>query len=245
MWSKRQKKMIERKLCANCWRKHRNSQRPVPSHQRSDKTGDDAGAIAIGCISSKLEHMLFDPNLGWKRIESMHHPTLKLSVNIDPKDYEKLGRRSPRVQRSTISVVTDTGAQSCFWGLSEFLRCGFQTGDLIPVKHTLYAANKEKIDISGAILLRLHGNNSAGQSRTAAVMTYVSPNTQRFYLSREALIQLGVIGKNFPRVGSADEECAIEEENASCGCLVRTSPPRRPENLPFPPTEANIPKMRK
>ena len=70
----------------------------------------------------------------------------------------------------------------------------------------------------------------------AAVMTYVSPNNQRFYLSREALVQLGVIAKDFPRVGSADEECAIDDNKAPCGCSIRTDPPPRPNELPFAPT---------
>eukprot|EP00111_Clytia_hemisphaerica_P011054 TCONS_00032366-protein len=202
-WSKRQKKMVERKLCATCWRKHNPRNNLKGGTRQREPTGDDADAIAfsIDCITNntKLEHMLFDPSSGWKSHDSMKHPTLKLSVNVDPRDYAKLGRPTPKVQPSQVNVVTDTGAQSCLWGLSDFIRCGFNVNDLIPVKHTLYAANKEKIDVSGAILLRLQGTDSAGQTRMAAVMTYVSPNTQRFYLSREALVQLGVIRKDFPR----------------------------------------------
>ena len=246
VWSKRQKKMTERKLCNACWRTHnpRNAQKNSTTRQQQP-LGDDTGAIAlsIDCITNKLEHMLFDSSSGWKRHDSMRHPTLKLLVDVDPRDYVKLGRSTPKVQPSQISVVTDTGAQSCLWGLSDFLRCGFSMNDLIPVKHTLYAANKEKIEVSGAIFLRLQGTDSAGQTRTAAVMTYVSPSTQRFFLSREALIQLGVIAKDFPRVGSADEECTIENDTAPCGCSVRTSPPPRPEDLPFTPTVENIPQM--
>jgi len=187
--------------------------------------------------------MLFDSSSGWKRHDSMKHPTLKLQVDVDPRDYVKLGRSTPKVQPSQISVVTDTGAQSCLWGLSDFLRCGFSMNNLIPVKHTLYAANKEKIEVSGAIFLRLQGTDSAGRICTEAVMTYVSPSTQRFFLSQEALIQLGVIAKDFPRVGSADEECTVEIDAAPCGCSVRTSPPPRPEELPFAPTVENIPQM--
>ena len=35
-------------------------------------------------------------------------------------------------------------------------------------------------------------------------MAYVSPDTRNFYLSRHACIQLSVIPKDFPKVGSAD-----------------------------------------
>ena len=114
----------------------------------------------------------------------------------------------------------------------------------MPVKHTLYAANKAEIMVSGAILLRLHGVNADGETKTAAVMTYVSPSTQRFYLSRDALIQLGVISKDFPRIGSADGECAVDSSSAPCGCPVRSLPPDRPSALPFPPIQENISEMR-
>ena len=92
--------------------------------------------------------------------ESMRHPTLQLTVAVDPADYHKINHPAPRVQPSKVTVVTDTGAESCLWGLSDFLRCGFSTYDLTPVKHTLYAANKEDIKVSGAILTRFSGNNN-------------------------------------------------------------------------------------
>jgi len=115
-WSRRQKKMIERKLCLPCWQQ--NNARASPKHntQRTERIGDDAGAIAVGSISTnsdRLEHMLFQPGKGWKRIESMQHPTLQLSVSIDPNDYRELGRPAPKVQPTKVTVVTDTGTQSC------------------------------------------------------------------------------------------------------------------------------------
>ena len=115
---------------------------------------------------------------------------------------------------------------SCLWGLLNFYRAGFKDSDLIPVKRTMVAANKEPINISGAILLRVSGKDNLGDTYTAAVMAYVSPDTTKFYLSREALIQLYVIPKNFPRIGAASSEnSAIASRNgrAKCGCLSRTS----------------------
>ena len=194
--------------------------------------------------------MVFEPASGWKQTHSIQHPTLKLLVSADPSDYEAINHPAPKIVPCDVCVVTDTGAQSCLWGLSDFLRCGFKQTDLIPVKHTLYAANKEKIEISGAILIRLSGTDDHGELRTAAIMAYVSPRTQRFYLSEEALVQLRVIPRDFPRIGSASENCVIAETEQSetplapCGCPKRTLPPSRPEQLPFDCTEENVPKMR-
>ena len=253
-WSKRHKKLIERKFCLSCWQKNSPRQSPKgdDSSKLKAKADSDAGAIAIGGITSQpLDHMLFEPESGWRRTNSIQHPTLKLRLSVDSSDYDAVDRPTPKVTPCDVSVVTDTGAQSCLWGLSDFLRSGFKESDLIPVKHTLYAANKEKIDVAGAILIRLSGVDSNGELRSAAIMAYVSPRTQRFYLSKEALVQLDVIPRDFPRIGSASENCVVEDKNhsdtplAPCGCPKRTLPPQRPEKLPFDCTEENIPAMRK
>ena len=75
-------------------------------------------------------------------------------------------------------------------------------------------------------------------------MAYVSPDTDRFYLSRETLIQLHIISKNFPEVGSAQEVSGTVHEMEPCGCPTRTLPPTRPQSLSFECTTENNPKMR-
>ena len=213
-WSKRHKKLIEQKYCLVCWQK--NSPRQQGGLERSKDKGKDKSdpdAIAIGGRTSTplLDHMLFYFKSGWKRIESMKHPTLKLTVSVGQSCYREINPSPPNVKPSSVTVVTNTGAQSCLWGFSGFLRCGFNTKDLIPVKHTLYAANKEKMDVLRDILIRLNGTTGNGDLKNAAIMAYVSPNTQRLYLSQEgeAWIQLGLITRYFPRIGSADENCTV------------------------------------
>ena len=62
----------------------------------------------------------------------------------------------------SLNITTDTGAQSCLCSLKDFLRCGFKHSDLLPVKRTILAANREQIDITGALFLKLSGKDSAG-----------------------------------------------------------------------------------
>ena len=108
----------------------------------------------------------------------------------------------------------------------------------------MLAANREEIQIEGAIFVRLSGEDAQGGTYTAPVMAYVSPSTQKFYLSQESLIQLGVILKNFPQVGAALEASAIEHSMSPCGCPTRALPPGRPDSLPFPCLPENNGKMR-
>ena len=180
-----------------------------------------------------LDHHIFDHKNGWRRAESMAHPTLRLRVSTDQDDYSRINAQFPDVMPSYVSVVTDTGAQSCLWSLADFYRCGFSDSDLLPVKRTMVAANQEEIEIVGAIFIRLSAKDNLGNVHTAAVMAYVSPSTNKFYMSREALVQLGVISKDFPRVGAFVESCPIQVGTADCGCQLRSLPPTRPTRLPF------------
>ena len=192
-----------------------------------------------------LDHHIFDSSEVWKKAESMQHPTLKLRINVDTTDYEHVGVKCPNVKPSHINAVTDTGAQSCLWGLQDFYNHGFKKSDLLPMRRTLIAANREEIEISGAVFIRLTGSDQKGVTYTAPVMIYISPSTEKFYLSRETLIQLGVISRSFPRVGRALghalEHTAIEHDKHSCGRGLegRGLPPRRPDSMPFPCTPEN------
>ena len=105
--------------------------------------------------------------------------------------------------------------------------------DLIKVHHTMEAANAAPIEIDGAILLGLSGKNDKSDEEIhAAVMIYVSPDSKKFYLSKEAMVQLGIIHHDFPQVGVAfpmHSECSEAELDSlaatSCGCEVRCPPP--------------------
>ena len=175
----------------------------------------------------------------------MQHPTLRLRLTAEKTDYDYIGAKFPRIAPSYVTVVSDTGAQSCLWGLKDFYRYGFIKSDLLPVKHSMVAANSERINIVGAILVRLSGLDDHGRSHTAPIMVYISSSTKRFYLSREALIQLGVISKDFPRVGAAMESCSVERREKVCGCPVRSLPPEISKFLPFPCSSENNTKMKK
>ena len=197
-----------------------------------------------------LDHHIFDTHDGWRKAESMSHPTLNLQLSTDPSDYAHLNIPCPEVKPKEVSTVTDTGAQSCLWGLLGFYACGFKDSDLRPVRRTIRAANREEIEIAGAILLCLTGTADDSTTHTARVMVYVSPSTRKFYLSREALIQLKVIPPDFPKVGSAAKASselhasAIASDVAPCGCPVRKLPPGMPDKLLFEPCPENIEPMK-
>ena len=268
VWSKRQKKTVECTLCYPCWRKNNPKRGKGSKGPNDNRPADETSALLVGgitavtsisdCESSSissrdnphggkeiiLDHHIFNSQDGWKKSESLPHPTLRLQLTADASDYNHIGAMCPSVTPSYVTVVSDTGAQSCLWSLHDFYRCGFKDSDLLPVKRTMRAANMEEIEISGAVFVRLSGTDASGNTHTAPIMAYVSPSTQKFYLSREALVQLGVIPKNFPEIGAAMEASAIACQTAPCGCPMRSLPPERPDKLPFPVCPENNEKMK-
>ena len=125
-------------------------------------------------------------------------------------------------------------AQPCLWSLQTFLRAGFRNKDLIPVKHTLCAAIEEHISVSGAIFLRLSALDGNGRNCTTALILYVGPATNRFHLSRDALIQLSITNPSFPQLGGSTlQQSAINNQKHLCECPKCTKPPSRLNSLPF------------
>ena len=228
-----------------------------------------------GCTSAVnsvvLNHQIFTKE-GWQVATNLSHPVLRLRMSTNEDDYKKFNKPFPRIQPKYVDVVTDSGAQSVVWSRDEFNRSGFHASDLIPVQHAMKAANAVRIAIDGAILLRLSGLTREGTPVEAAVMAYISPDVKDFFLSKEAMMQLGIIGNDFPRLGvtaglrgpiscqsggeaterdfpSAMPPSDIRDKphddlKAECGCLKRQLPPQAPQTLPFPCLPENRNRMK-
>ena len=207
------------------------------------------GSMSVGRRRITLDHHIFTPD-GWKRALSLSHPVLRLTISINRDDYANFGLAAPSIIcPKDLDTVSDSGAQSCLWSREEYLSCGFLLKDLIKVDHRMQAANRAPIRIDGAILIRLSGKDENGKSIEAAVMVYISPDSKHFYLSKEAMVQLGVIPKDFPKVGAAflhPSACStsVDPISVTCNCAQRSPPPGMPDSLPFAACPENVPKMK-
>ena len=111
----------------------------------------------------------------------------------------------------------------------------------------MQAANNDNIHILGATILRLSGKNNKGEECSTRQMVYMTDNTDKLFLSREACVDLGIIPNTFPTIGEAEEtesgnhKCLPAQHQ--CQCPKRTKPPPIPTSLQFPATEANREKL--
>ena len=209
----------------------------------------------MSCVYAvELNHHIFTDG-DWRKVSSLQHPMLTVKVSVVEADYHKLGFDCPNVRPFNLCVVADSGAQSCLWSRAEFHKFGFSAGELIPVRHTMKSANRTLITIDGAIIFRLSGCSANGKHKEAAVIVYISPDVCSFYLSKEAMVQLGIIPVSFPQVGAvaALEQHPVTElgdnsdrqpKVALCGCFQRNKPPGKPDKLPFSCTSENVGRMK-
>ena len=257
--------------CVECWKKQTAQNKPpntdsdqvkessavsfeistahLDSASPSSNTNDCSSVInAVQTKSLTLNHHVFT-NGNWKLKLAQPHPTVQLKVSTDSSDYEGFGFDNPGILDQLIKAIVDSGAQCCLWGLADCLAAGFRQSDLIPVRQKLNAVSRMRINIYGAVILRMNGVSQDERKHSCAAIVYVSPDVSGFYLSKEAMIQLQIIPADFPRVGGAASsestgKVAATQAVAECGCPLRTMPPGMPDKLPFACDPNNIEKMK-
>ena len=253
--------------CAKCYKERRKRFNNKSTSENSETPSPEVGGTFAqvstinATISSinhknepkyvKLTHHIFKTG-EWRKAQFLHHPKIDLTISVSASDYRDFGRDCPYIKPSKVSVMTDSGAQSCLWSMNGFLSAGFTKADLLPVSIELLAANKSPINIAGAIIVRLQGyHKDRGKKFSCASMVYVSEDANGFYLSCEAMIDLAIVPPNFPSVGAAASDyeqqlygqkatdhyralnagCSEPSSNpeSPCTCPVRTVVPYRPK----------------
>ena len=67
----------------------------------------------------------------------------------------------------------------------------------------MHSANNNGIKILGAAILRFSGRSKPGQTIETRQIVYVTSDSDKLFLSREACMALGMISENFSTVGEA------------------------------------------
>ena len=185
--------------------------------------------------------------------EAIQTSTIHQATDEHPKedcDHFRFPLRIPQ-KHFFVSAMADTGCQSCLAGLKIVKKLGLSTRDLIPVNIKMHAADNHDIRILGATILRRSGKNNKGEEWSTRQMIYVTNNTDKLFLSREACIDLSIIPNTFPTVDQAEGTNPANSIGATdtsppqqeCQCPKRTKPPPIPTSLPYPATEANREKL--
>ena len=240
-------------ICFNCWKK---KSQECAAAQMNHCVSTTSRKLESKVSSFILSHRVFNNNW-WRKANKNTHPTLYISIS-------HVGSSRSAV----VNVIADTGAQSNLWGYNDFISKGFSKKDLSPVTLRISAANNQSLNIIGAFRAKFSGKSPKGENVCCRDVIYVSDSVSHFYLSCSTMMQLGIIGKNFPTVGDCDiyntKEIKVDVSSTSlvralksgcadntvgdllqCSCPQRECVPPRPNSLPFSAIPENNNKMRK
>ena len=241
--------------CKRCGKNNHFEHVCLASKRSTHKSASDEheGAVfdslsTVSCAASfpkitSLDHHLHNSlSDTWSRTNSKPQPFVDLTVSTSTDDYRDLGFNINIIKpRSAIvQCMADTGCQNCLAGMKTVSPLGITTDTLIPVTLKMHAANNKGIRILGAVVLRISGKDNDGNKVETRQVTYVTDSTDKFFLSRDACIELGMISTTFPSVGemerSTDTLSSIHENHAEsdssltsdCDCPRRETPHHYP-----------------
>ena len=144
---------------------------------------------------------------------------IELSITLSPENSNKA---------VSFSVYPDTGATLCVAGLHILRKLGIKLPELQHTTRNIFTATGQKIICIGKFRASLSlGNRSTLQE------IFVCRNIKRIYLSRAGCVALGIVHKKFP-----------QPLNPSPSHMHSSSIPQRPKQLPYAPTQANIPLLK-
>ena len=208
----------------------RKSQRPSSSHTRANQRSDATAVFEALCSVDDMSHPTsmhtLDISLAetqtiqldhhvynefckaWERRASDPQPFIDITIQAFPSDATDLGLKPPFCtpsNQATVPAMADTGCQSCLAGEKILSQLGLQLSHLIPTTMKMSAANSEGITILGALPLRISATwvtSPTGSTCVTHQVVYITPSSNRFFLSKQACVALGIIPLSFPTVGA-------------------------------------------
>ena len=240
-------------------RKARQRKKRAHTKRRDVRATDKAFAMGLNGKSVKerqgaktFPHMEWD---GEKFVPQTPAPSpiIKVDATLMEAAHKKLGmdwkgtRKGAFLTRE-VKGLADTGCQTCTAGVEFLTQIQCPRSYLVPTHHRINGITTTGLGIVGSVLIRFQINDKVTRQ-----MVHISENIHGLYLSESALVELGVIHREFPQqtadvcgciacVGVAPVSACCRDDGAS-ECMERTSTPERPEVIPFEPTSENLEKF--
>jgi hypothetical protein len=196
---------------------------------------------------------------------------MTVSCSLATDAYIHLSLPAPRVTNRTTSspALADTGAQMCVAGPSLLHSLGATKRELIKLQTGVSTADNAGLKLLGGLFCSILGRTPGGDAISTQQLVYIAEGINTLFLSKTACRDLGIIGENFPQVGSyrgADSSLqdlhSMKEtqpdmkkvsdtkqcqpyglQDSLCHCPCPSVTPDAP-SLPFKPTQENIPRLK-
>ena len=247
------------------------------AHRGGSKVLEVGSSSSVRKFSKKLRHMKFDKASGhFVPTEKRRQNRVMATYAVDKEQYRNLSTmlnegfvesRTEQLIQKTVNKesVADTGATVVCGGTDIMQDLGLNLSELLPTATTLFTADRTSLTVLGAIPVDISVVCVDGSTVATKEILYIVAELTSVFISREALSNMGIIPREFPRVkadisyglvagvqgscaDTATDKPCISPMNyrgnvAECGCPVREQPPE-PPGLPFEATEGNRNKLR-
>ena len=272
--------------CLNCFRRsNKRFSRRHPKLMAISKSDSQLGMAlqhqsANYGLTAQLSSTEHDNHTDQRRYHRRAHPRVTIRLRpvgsgkcaaagkcVESGKCVKTGRCAALGKYITVSGVADTGAQTNIWGIAEFLSSGLDESILHKTPLSVYAANREPLNIVGGFLAELEGDTPEHDQVSCQTMIYISRSVTGLFVSFDTLIRLRVVSDQFPVIGdhsrtgvssiSSDvilgsvtarsilSGCSNQQKGTlNCDCPQRSAVPLRPRCLPYKPVPENNLKMK-
>ncbi len=130
-----------------------------------------------------------------------------------------------------VNALPDTGANICLAGRDLMNSMDIPESSLHSCSKVVHTAGGHHIKTFGSINMELQLDSKEKSVQTV----YFAEKIKRFYLSKQACIQLKILPADFPNTIASISE---DRQESSLEKI-----PTRPSEIPFPPTEENVVKL--
>ena len=165
-------------------------------------------------------------------------PRINVHVELIREEYERLGVACNGTISGTVSAITDTGCQTTTCGTEILKALNIPETDLLKTRHGIIGITDNALDILGTFLANITFNKKCCKQ-----MVYVTSKPMGLFLSERACVDLGIIDEDFPNVSRAGASKS-KPSNDGCECVLRSKAPDMPDEIPYEPSEENIPKLK-
>merc|ERR1712041_1357 len=195
--------------------KSKKTQANVIDDDGDSKTEEAALSFQLFNISkeqmvAQLSHAGIDEFGRWARVKVEDHPEVFVSMEADKSGYDQLVKnivlKPEKLKVFNSPGLVDSGAQMVVIGLKHLYGMGLTRKDLVPVNMKISAANSGGLKLLGGAFLKIYGYSSSGKRWQTRQMAYCADGCDRLFLSKTACIELGILEKNFPKIGRFDAE---------------------------------------
>jgi hypothetical protein len=135
----------------------------------------------------------------WVPAAVQPHGMVKLNVQLSQSAQTQLNLPHVKLSTTSVQALADSGAQMCVADWDVAARLNLTKADLLHPALKVSVADNSNLELVGAHFLSIYSDSGESTEQ----MVYFAHNVGDFYLSKAAMIDLGIISKDFPTVGSS------------------------------------------